>query len=164
MWGWGYVLCARRRNGGGRGIRTPKGLAARWISSPDPSPAPSYTIGAHRRRYEHLTVVATTDRARWSPSLFDGSGKARAKHASGDRDARATARAGDGGAGSRGRVRRKRRKGIALAHYLTSASCSPRFAASTRWIDSPRRARKSASARAVLAVFARAWPVASEVA
>ncbi len=30
------VRCTCLRNGGGRGIRTPKGLAARWISSPLP--------------------------------------------------------------------------------------------------------------------------------
>src|SRR5439155_12270283 len=30
------VLCKCVRSGGGRGIRTPKGLAARWISSPLP--------------------------------------------------------------------------------------------------------------------------------
>jgi hypothetical protein len=30
------VRCKCLRSGGGRGIRTPKGLAARWISSPLP--------------------------------------------------------------------------------------------------------------------------------
>ena len=62
------VLCKWLRTGGGRGIRTPKGLAARWISSSpndgDYRPL-SATIGNYFRVFLHVRSVFVTIGTRW---------------------------------------------------------------------------------------------------